>query len=433
MELLHIFVGFLEFCAAYGMLKCSKTMICGSVLLLFILSLHSGKKQRSVRLAYYSIFFLYPMLFMGMSKLFFVRPFVKITIWLNNHVKPVYGGLYFSVAVILLFIFCGKHMVLRRKIRRLPELFEEGLKQQAIDFVAGEEKLKLRRKYLQRVRIYVTESSESPFSGGIVRPYIVVPEKILIEWQREKCLTVLCHELIHIRSGHIVALTLFGLLKIYWWINPLMYVCENMLREDMELLCDEACFRAVGVSRMEYGTILLEMIALLSGVRKSQTAAFLEKNNFLILKRRIAYLGQAAKGERKKKKRGICYFLAAMAALLVVINVTSYPRYTRLTEISLYDEKLNLIIYDSPKMQAAVEVKDGKLILNEDKFAGILEEEQVCGEYVYISYDTIMKVPGVGGCGNVGMVATGDLSDIFYLNAYTWENRLLEFFLKYLI
>ncbi len=423
----------LQFCAMYGTVKCGKTMICGSLILLFIMLLHGRRSPAPVWLRYYSMFFLFPMVFMGMSKLFFVKPFVKVTVWCNALVKPIYGQIYMTVMLFLFVAFLVRHLWLRRRIQRLPLLEGQKLVQQAIDRVTAGTKSRLRKKYLQSVRIYVTDSCESPFSGGIVRPYVVVPEKLLGEWGQDKCLTVLCHELLHIGMGHIVMLTMFELLKIYWWINPLVYICEHLLREDIEFLCDEASVFAAGVSKMEYGTILLEMIAMLSGVCRSQTAAFAEKSNFVILKRRIRHLGQTPDTWVRRQTRNRCCLAGAMTILLSAIMMTSYPRYTVMAEISLFNEELELIDDDSPQLREAVEHRDGKLVLDERRFAELLREEQIDGEYVYLSYDTIMKVPGVGGGGNVGMIAVNDLSDIFYLRADTWENDALEFILKYLI
>ncbi len=424
----------LQFYAIYATSKCEKTMICGSVILLFIFLVHGRRSKTPVWLRYYSIFFLFPMVFMSMSKLFFVRPFVWITAWSSVLLKPLYAQIYMTVMLLLLFVFFIRHAWLRRRIQRLPLLARKELAWQAIDRVTAGAGNRWRKKYLQSVRIYVTDRCESPFSGGIVRPYIVLPSKLLDEWGQDKCLTVLCHELIHIGMGHIVMLTLFELLKIYWWINPLVYICEHMLREDIEFLCDEACVFTAGVSKIEYGTILLEMITMFSGVCRSETAAFAEKNTFVVLKRRICHLGQTP-GRRQagRQRRSRLCLAGALAVLLFAIMATSYPRYTVMAEIALFNEELELVDYDSPRLREAVEHRDGELVLDEGRFAQLLREEQIDGEYVYVTYDTIMKVPGVGGGGNVGMIAVDDLSDIFYLRADTWENDALEFILKYLI
>lgn len=126
-----------------------------------------------------------------------------------------------------------------------------------------------------------------------------------------------------------------------------------------------------------------------------------------------------------------CGVLLALAVLAV--GLTSYPRYTRLPELNLYDEELRMICSDTPELRAAVQVVDGYLQIDPQRMDDCLRGLDVEGSYVYLSYDTIMKVPGVGGGGNVGMIALEDYGDIFYLRAETWENDWMEFFLKYLL
>ena len=115
------------------------------------------------------------------------------------------------------------------------------------------------------------------------------------------------------------------------------------------------------------------------------------------------------------------------------MGATSYPRYTRLPDLTLYDENLRLVCHDTPQLRAAACVVDGYLRIDPQRMDDCLRELDVEGSYVYLSYDTIMKVPGVGGGGNVGMIALADYGDIFYLRAETWENDWMEFYLKYLL
>ena len=51
-------------------------------------------------------------------------------------------------------------------------------------------------------------------------------------------------------------------------------------------------------------------------------------------------------------------------------------------------------------------------------------------DYVYISFGGYMKIPGIGGGGNTGMVNTKDYDDIFYLADDSVSNDIMEFLLK---
>ena len=60
--------------------------------------------------------------------------------------------------------------------------------------------------YLNHVRVYIINENISPFSGGLFHPFVVLPNIIVNSWDKEKQKIVLCHELIHIKSGHIFSL-----------------------------------------------------------------------------------------------------------------------------------------------------------------------------------------------------------------------------------
>lgn len=84
-------------------------------------------------------------------------------------------------------------------------------------------------------------------------------------------------------------------------------------------------------------------------------------------------------------------------------------------------------------MQEAFKIENGRLLVDKSKFEELVASENITDEYVYASFDTIMKLPGMGGLGNVGMVNVADSDDIFYLSEDTLCNRILAFCLKYLI
>ena len=80
-----------------------------------------------------------------------------------------------------------------------------------------------------------------------------------------------------------------------------------------------------------------------------------------------------------------------------------------------------------------VQIKDGTLLIDDDTFKQTLKDKNITGEYVYIYFDGIMKVPGSGGGGNTARVSTNDFSDITYLALDCIENDILNVFLKYIL
>lgn len=246
---------------------------------------------------------------------------------------------------------------------------------------------------------------------------------------------LLCHELLHLKSGHILWINLFALLRIYWWCNPLVYLCERLLQQDMEKACDEACLYYTDTGEREYGRMLLDMAARQEPVRPAGAATFLNDRDYRSLRSRIGNLRGKGGWKQYRKLHKCMSRVCAVTLVLGVLAVGafSYPRYTRMPDLFLYDGNLRLLCKDSPQLREAVRVVDGYLEIDGERMEDCLKELDIEGEYVYLSYGTIMKVPGVGGCGNVGMIELGNYEDIFYLRAETWGNDFMEFCLKYLL
>lgn len=429
-------IEFSEFAATYELIKCIKTMMAGSVTALLLLWLHRTWKGKNSYLNICSMLLLFPMCLMGSSRLFYTGRLFFISNWLLEIIKPWMGKLYFAVAGGLLLRHIFKNARLRRKIKRLPVLADTELKKQLIEKITRENRLPFFFWYLRRVEIYETKEAVSPFSGGFINPYVVVPVSMTEGFDRKELSLVLCHELLHIKSGHLWLLEAVLLLKIYWWVNPLIYLCEKALREELELACDESCLYYMRVPEEAYGNVILNTLYLMQGISAEGSLTFLKYNTFEELKWRLSHLWDVGKKRHcygKKVRQGV--FISGTLALVtaaLVINF-SYPRYTKLEEISLYDSQLTMVIFDSEKMNQAVQPKEGKITIEEELFQEILEEENVTGERVFVSYDTIMKVPGVGGGGNVAMISTKDFSDIMYLSAEGMADKVMMFLLKYVL
>lgn len=442
METVKDLLGILDFASVYGLIKCLKTMMVGTLCLCVIMAIRKflsrSEKYKKTGIRLYIMLMLLPAAFTGMSRFFYIRGTEIISALLCYYVKSIHGKIYFTVCAVLIARFLWNHMRMRKMCgMNETEAYRDELRA-CMDCVTASDCLPFKRWYLSRVRIFITDNDISPFSGGIFRPYVVMPRIILREWDEESRRLVLCHELTHICSGHVVMLTIFRLLEIYWWINPLIHMCTEMIRDDIEFVCDEQCLAYTKASPGGYGRVMLDMLGIMRSPEPEGTPAFMRKDDFQNMKERLENLRQTGKNGgniellRAHRKFGIWSACAALLFAAAVV-LTSYPRYTIMKELVLYDEKLNMIDYDSEGLRAAVQVKDGRLIIDEERFGELIDGMEVEGDYVYLSFDTIMKVPGCGGCGNVGMISVNDYEDIWYLAADCVENRVREFWLKYLL
>lgn len=437
MQVMQAYLGLWDFAAGYGMIKCLNTMLAGTVGMCLLLGIRHFRKNDGRALDL--LLLILPVAFSAKNRLFYQGWMLWVSSEMYRYVLPIYGKLYFAVCVVLLFRMLLRQKRAGRYVRELPCWEEAGERRAVIEAITGRDLMPFGRRYLQRVKIYVTEREVSPFSGGILHPYVVMPRSMLREWTVQQRGLVLSHEFLHIRQGHILWLTMFELLKIYWWINPLVYLYVRKLRSDMEMSCDERCVVYAGTTPARYGSVMLRALEMLQGgsCRKGAegVTSFVRRDDYGDMRRRLEGLAklkpdkESRKGYRSRAVRfGLCFLL-----LCVLQGASSYPLYTRMKELVLYDEELNLLDYDSEELRNAACVRDGRLYLDGERFAELIAGRGIEGDYVYLSFDTIMKVPGCGGGGNVGMISLTDYDDIFYLAKECPENHIMVFLLKYFI
>lgn len=90
-----------------------------------------------------------------------------------------------------------------------------------------------------RARLWVTDVFPSPFLFGVFQPRIVLPRSMAERADRAELSAVFSHELVHIRKKHALWNVLLYLLKTVYWFNPVVWVAFFLMKQDMEMLCDE--------------------------------------------------------------------------------------------------------------------------------------------------------------------------------------------------
>ena len=434
----YVIINMYRFISSYMTIKALHSCVMGTVMMALVVLIRHINKRRVRTVDYYSLLLLFPMLFTGMSKLFFTRYGVYVYMCSSKIAGTVLSLIYLSVMLLLLVIYVIRNRIHLSRIRRLEPMGPEyailiGRAMDAVDLKHG----------FIKVDFYITDENVSPYSGGTIRPYIVMPAKEKTGVNDNEYYIMLCHELVHIREHHLIWLTVYDLACIWWWFNPFIYLFRELYRDDMELKCDETCILAADVSESDYAGTILRVLQNMKAGGQRRSVYFADK--YLSTRRRITSIIENGSSGKITRRRFITGSLAVIVLLAALVCATSYPRYTNMTEITLQDVeimdpevkidnsnlKTKMLEYDTPRLKEAVEVRNGELrIKDKELFGRILDEHGVTNDYVYIGFDGIMKIPGVGGGGNTGMVNTKDYDDIFYLAADTLDNDIMEFLLK---
>lgn len=112
----------------------------------------------------------------------------------------------------------------------------------------------LRRAYPAENQVYICRGLDTPFTLGLIRPRIYLPEGLGAQ-EREY---IICHERVHIRRKDHLIKNLAFLLSAVYWFNPFVWIAFYFLERDMEMSCDEQVIRRMGADiKKQYSQSLL--------------------------------------------------------------------------------------------------------------------------------------------------------------------------------
>lgn len=160
---------------------------------------------------------------------------------------------------------------------------------------------------LRPVQVKTCGAVNAPVAYGLIRPVILLPENT--DWSDEGQLAyILTHEYVHIRRGDLLWKLLLTAALCVHWFNPLVWVMYFRANRDLELACDEAVVRTLGLdSRKGYA------YALLSAAESGFSPLCLTYTTKNHMEERIRAI-------MKMKKKSVA---AILAAALLVAGVTA--------------------------------------------------------------------------------------------------------------
>lgn len=111
----------------------------------------------------------------------------------------------------------------------------------------------------QKIPLYASCGISSPVSYGLFRPKVLIPQDLDILLSKDDIRFIFLHELQHHKHKDALLNSLFCLLQIVYWFNPLIWYSSHQLQKDREFFCDYAVLRTVGKEQScNYGYTLLK-------------------------------------------------------------------------------------------------------------------------------------------------------------------------------
>ncbi len=434
---------FMDYIISYVMFKTMRTLVPATIVIAVILAARKAidifcKKRNPVLWLYvktYMWFLLLPVSFMGGLKFSLEHPSVRSRLYLLLYkyfmVNPVWGKLYFLGIAVMSSMLLFRRVKLRRWIRRLP----------LYDYEAPEPR---KGKFLPPVQIRITDLVVTPFTAGVFKPVIILPSYILEEFDAKEIETVVQHEYCHIRRGHLFLYGIMDLLRILWFVHPLVRYGAKLVKNDLELICDNAAIRTNTYNPENYANTLLKSIAFLQEARvrgesHKGAPAFIGEASYNLMKERIKSI--AAYREYSKGYFRKVYVLAGALILtsLFLVGLGSYPAYTPYEGYSFYcgGKGAQLIFDNDEQFNQAIEMTDEGLLVNNVRVRAMLKDLTLyndLGEY-WIYFGGYSKLPGIGGGGDVVFYTSEDMLQDEILLPYNDRSavqRLLEWLLKHI-
>jgi beta-lactamase regulating signal transducer with metallopeptidase domain len=107
-----------------------------------------------------------------------------------------------------------------------------------------------RKQGIRRVPpVYQTGLVGSPFTLGLVKPCVVLPESLYSSLSDKALRAVIAHEFAHVSHGDHLIGHLQRLAAAFYWWNPLVYVVSRDLTTAMEEVCDNHAVLETGAPR----------------------------------------------------------------------------------------------------------------------------------------------------------------------------------------
>jgi HEAT repeat protein/beta-lactamase regulating signal transducer with metallopeptidase domain len=168
------------------------------------------------------------------------------------------------------------------------------------------------------VRLYESDDVGMPVTLGVFRPTIVVPP-VATSWSEERRLTVLVHELAHVRRNDVVTCLAARIACALHWLNPLVWRAARRLRDECERACDDLVIRT-GMTASTYADDLLDIVRN-AGISRSPAVALPMAQRSDFEGRLLAILEPDAlrRGPSRVRSLAVAAFVAAIAMPLAAM------------------------------------------------------------------------------------------------------------------
>ena len=156
--------------------------------------------------------------------------------------------------------------------------------------------------------------------AGVLRPAIILKEDIITQLTDEELMMVLCHEVTHIKRGHIILGRIYDYICILNWPNPLAWIAKKDFAAHCEIDCDRRALACLEnrTTNVDYAEAMIRLLGL-SAVQNGSGAHGMSALGFPAAKRRIALImSKPGKG----KKILVSLVIVLLLSLVILFSMS---------------------------------------------------------------------------------------------------------------
>ncbi len=224
--------------------------------------------------------------------------------------RSVLAGVWLVGAAAVLAVAFIQGIAFRRRINGLNRIADE-----KVCGLLSRHKQTLRLK--RAVMAVECDDLSAPAVFGFFKPVILLPRRFLhIDTQTIGC--ILLHELCHIKRRDVLINYAWLIAKALHWFNPLVWIAFHMVKDDIELCCDDAVTRRLEAdSRYAYTQSLIDVFRLSKQSDPLPVTVSLFESRAKLTQR----VKRMLKPERRLKSAAV--ISAVLAVVMVVAGFTT--------------------------------------------------------------------------------------------------------------
>ena len=234
-----------------------------------------------------------------------------------------------------------------------------------VDIAAKKEELSRKFKVRRDVKIYRCIDITGPFTYGVIRPTIYLPDNDI---EDEYLCVLLTHELFHNKQWDFIWKPLSIIVKCVHWINPLAWLVARDIERWAEADCDYKCCTIGGIRQKTYFTYLIKTLEDASETYERITSKFTGSESELI------WRCKRMDAENNLKDKKTVEIVAEVCTLaLSIIFVMGATNIINKAYIKVYASTADYVDEDKQQLQ---ELYDENIIyLNEFDYEEVSDEK----------------------------------------------------------